>query len=359
MSANNLDTNMSTSTYERNLTEREAAVLKALVYEYISSGKPVGSRTFVSKYSFSLSPATMRNVMFDLEYLGYLTSPHTSSGRMPTNRGYRFYVDMLLDTYENILEAKMNLRDDYLKKEIQLDKMLSAITRMLSVTSHYAGMVLTPKADFAVLKHIEIVPLDMNEVLVVLVTRTGVVLNKRVSISESVTSDDLHKFSKYLTSELGGYSLYDIRGKIFDKLREAIPTGNEFQMALDIAQLALNGLDEPDVHIEGIENILHIPEMIESDRLKGFLKIIEEKKLLASIMERCIGSEGVFTLIGDEIAEETISGCSIITSSYKIGNESVGVIGIIGPTRMDYNKVVPLVDYAGKIVSDLLTKMSK
>jgi heat-inducible transcriptional repressor len=344
---------------ERALNDRETAVLRALVYEYISSGKPVGSRTFVQKYSFTLSPATMRNVMFDLEAMGYLISPHTSAGRIPTDKGYRYYVDTLLDTYESILESKMNLREDLVRREIQLEKMLSSITRMLSGASHYAGMVLTPKPDFAVVKHIEMVPLDSNEILVIMVTRTGVVLNKKITVSESLTLDDLHRFSKYLTAELGGYALYEIRAKIFEKLRSELSRETELQIALDIAQLALGDVEEPDVYIEGIEHILHIPEMVESDRLKGFLRLVEEKKLLASIMERCLERDGVNTLIGDEIAENEISGCSIVTTSYKIGNRRVGVIGIIGPTRMDYQKVVPLVDYAGHVVSELLTKMSR
>jgi len=347
------------SVNERVLSDREAAVLRALVFEYISTGKPVGSRTFVQKYSFSLSPATMRNIMFDLEAMNYLASPHASAGRIPTDKGYRYYVDSLLDTYESIIEAKMNLREDYLKREIQLDKMLSSITRMLSSSSHYAGMVLTPKTDFAVLKHVEIVPLDSSEILVVLVTRTGLVLNRRVTVSEPMTLDDMHRYSKFLTVELGGYSLFDIRDKVFDKLRNTLPPGNDLLVATDIAQLALANLDEPDVYVEGIENILHIPEMIESEQLKSFLRLVEEKKLLAHIMEKCLERDGINTLIGDEIAEEKITGCSIVASSYKIGNRSVGVIGIIGPTRMDYQKVVPMVDYAGKIVSDLLTKMSK
>lgn len=350
---------MSRNDIHRNLTDREAAVLQALVFEYISTGKPVGSRTFVQKYSFSLSPATMRNIMFDLEAMGFLSSPHTSAGRIPTDLGYRYYVDSLLDTYESILESKMNLREDYIRREIQLDTMLSSITKMLSVSSHYAGMVLTPKPDFAVVKHIEMVPLDMNDILVILVTRTGIVLNKKVTVSEDVSLEDLHKFSKYLTAELGGFSLYDIRGQVFERLRASLPTASEFQMAIDIAQLAFSSVDEPEIHIEGIENLLHIPEMVEAERLKGFLRLVEEKKLLTTIMERCLEREGVNTMIGDEILEEKISGCSIVTSSYKIGNRNVGVIGIIGPTRMDYKKVVPLVDYAGKVVSDLLTKMSR
>jgi heat-inducible transcriptional repressor len=139
---------------QRPLNERECAVLSALVYEYITTGKPVGSRSFVQKYSFSISPATMRNIMFDLERMGYLMQPHTSAGRVPTDMGYRFYVDSLLDTYEFVMNEKVRVKEELIKREVQLDKMFSAVSKMLSLVSTYAGIVLTPKPDFTVVKRI-------------------------------------------------------------------------------------------------------------------------------------------------------------------------------------------------------------
>ena len=197
---------------QRNLHEREAEILKSLVHEFIITGKPVGSRSFVNKYSFSISPATMRNVMFDLEELGYLMQLHTSSGRVPTDKGYRFYVDSLLDSYEFVMTEKMRLREELLEREVQLDKMFASITRMLSLASTYAGIVLTPQSDFTVVKHIQLLPLDKNDIMFILVTRTGVVINKKVHISEDLSPDDLQRFSRYLTEELCGYSLFEIKG---------------------------------------------------------------------------------------------------------------------------------------------------
>ncbi len=344
---------------DRPLDEREAAVLRAIVYEYITKGKPVGSRSFVQKYSFSLSPATMRNIMFDLEAMGYLMQPHTSAGRIPTDRGYRYYVDSLLDSYEFVMNEKLKVREELLRKELQLDKMFSSISKMLSLVSRYAGIVLTPKPDFTVVKYIDLVPLDNNEILFIMITRTGVILTKRVSVSASLLQDELYQHSRYLTSELCGYSLLEIRREVFERLREEAANNRHKEMALDIAQLALTEAEEADLFIDGIENLLHIPEMIEKDRLKSLLHLIEEKKLLREIMERALSREGINTLIGEEIGGERVSGCSIVTSSYKIDNKTVGVLGIIGPTRMDYEKIVPLVDYTGKVVSEFLTKMSK
>jgi heat-inducible transcriptional repressor len=344
---------------QRPLNERECAVLSALVYEYITTGKPVGSRSFVQKYSFSISPATMRNIMFDLERMGYLMQPHTSAGRVPTDMGYRFYVDSLLDTYEFVINEKVRVKEELIKREVQLDKMFSAVSKMLSLVSTYAGIVLTPKPDFTVVKRIELVHLDNDDLLFLLVTRTGMIYNKRLSISTRITQDELYKLSNYLTTELCGYSLFEIKQDIFDTLRESYSKDFKKDMALDIAQLAMAEDSEPELFIDGVENLLHIPEMIEADRLKGLLHLIEEKTALKYIMERNLSKEGINTLIGEEISDSEVSGCSIVTSSYKIGNKRVGVVGIIGPTRMDYEKVVPLVDYTGKVVTDLLTKMSK
>jgi heat-inducible transcriptional repressor len=344
---------------ERTLGDRESAVLGAIVYEYITTGKPVGSRSFVQKYSFTISPATMRNTMFDLERMGYLLQPHTSAGRIPTDLGYRFYVDSLLDTYEFVMNEKVKLREELIKSETRLDRMFGSLTKTLSLVSKYAGVILTPRPDFTVLKHIELVHLDSNDILVIMVTRNGIVINKRISVSTNVTQEELYKFSKFLTSELCGYAIYEIKKDIFERLRGQVKEESGLQMALDIAELALAETEEPDLFIDGIENLLHIPEMVEAERLRTLLHLIEEKRLLKGIMERVMEKDGVQTLIGDEIDEVEMSGCSIVSSSYKIGNKRVGVVGIIGPTRMDYEKVVPLVDYTGKVFSEFLTKLSK
>jgi heat-inducible transcriptional repressor len=297
--------------------------------------------------------------MYDLERMGFLMSPHTSAGRVPTDKGYRYYVDSLLDTYDLVMNEKVKMREELVKREMQLDKIYTSLTRTMSLISKYAGVVLTPQPDFTVVKHIELVLLDNNEILVILVTRSGMVINKRVIVSTNLTQDDLYRFSKYLTGELGGYSLMEVKRGIFEELRKNTTPDRDKEMALDIAQLAMSENEEPELYIDGVENLLHIPEMVEAERLRGLLHLIEEKKVLKAIMEKTMEKEGVHTLIGEEITEAEVSGCSIVSSSYKIGNKKVGVVGVIGPTRMDYEKVVPLVDYTGKIFSEFLTKMSK
>ncbi len=349
---------------DRLLNERESSILTGIVYEYIVTGKPVGSRSFVQKYSLSISPATMRNIMYDLELMGYLLQPHTSAGRLPTDKGYRFYVNSLLDSYELLRAEKIELKEDLLKEEIMrrelhIDRMFSSLTRMLSLMSSYAGVVLSPIPDYTIVKHIELIPLSNNNILFVLVTRMGMVLNRKVSITASLNYDDLNKNSKYLTGELCGYSLFDIKGDIFERLRNNRIIGETEKLALDIAELALTKDDEPALFIEGIENLLHIPEMIVSERLDALLHLFEEKSILKEIMENNIEKDGVSTLIGEEFDGDDIAGCSIVFSNYKIGSKNVGALGILGPTRMDYERVVPLVDYTGRMVSDFLTEMAK
>ncbi len=343
---------------EKILNQRESSVLKALVYEYIISGKPIGSRSFVIKYSFSISPATMRNIMYDLEKMGYLTQPHTSAGRLPTDKGYRFYVDSLLDSYEFSMNNKTNLTEETLKRELQVDQIFSSLTKMLSGISKYAGVVLTPIPDYSIVKHIELVPLGENTILFILVTRMGVVLNQKITISSGFSHDDLHIYSKYLTSELCGFSLYDIKESVFDNLRLNKMINSSDEIALDIAELALSKNENAQLYIDGIENLLNIPDMIESARMETLLHLMKKKDILKLIMEKNISFDGVNTYIGAEIKGEDITGCSLVSASYKIGSVNVGSLGILGPTRMDYEKVVPLVDYTGRMVSDLLTKMA-
>ena len=346
--------------HAKQLNDREAQVLKAIVYEYIATGKPVGSRSFVQKYSFSLSPATMRNIMFDLEQMGYLSHPHTSAGRIPTDKGYRFYVDSLLDTYETVAKTDIEVREEMLAREIELDKIFMSIVKMLSLISKYTGIALMPKPDFTVVKHIEIISLTSNDVLFIIVTRTGIVIHKKVKLSSSINQDDLYKYSRFLTAELSGYSLVEIRQSLINQLRTITDVETSVRdAALDITELALKDEQEPDIYVDGIENLLHIPDIVEAEKLHEIVRFIEQKDTLRKIMEDLRQKEGVFTLIGEEIKDIAIPCCSIIASSYKIGNSPVGVVGIIGPTRMDYEKVVPLVDYTGKVVSNFLTQMTK
>lgn len=348
----------SDSLKNRLLNDREQSILRALVYDFISTGKPVGSRSFVQKYNFSISPATMRNIMADLENMGYVQQPHTSAGRVPTDSGYRYYVDSLLEKYRSF-SGNVEVNEDVLEREVQFDKLFSTITKNLSHASRYAGFMLTPSPYFTVVKRIELIPLDVSEVLVIIVARTGMVFTRKVRISASFTHDSIYEYSRYLNSELCGYSVQDIKEKIIRQLRsDAVNSWRE--LALDIVELSLNSGDNTSrLQVDGLENLLKLQEMTEEDHLNSLLGIMKEKSILRHILEKSMPRDGIRTMIGSEIENEHVRGCSIVSTAYKIGNRRVGVIGVLGPTRMDYEKVVPLVDYTGRVISDLLTKMSK
>jgi len=300
----------------------------------------------------------MRNIMFDLENMGFLMQPHTSAGRIPTDLGYRFYVNSLLDSYDFSSKDSIEVNEDALKNELLLDKLFSSVVKMIAQVSRYAGVILTPRADFAVVKRIELILLDNNEVLMILVTRTGIIMTKKVSLSVNLTQDEVYECSRYLSSELSGYSIHEIRETIMVKLHSEKSITRNKGIALDIAELALTESREAELNVEGIENLLKINEMVQDDRLNSLLNVIEEKNILKNVMERMLEKDGVRILIGKEINEGKVSGCSMVATAYKIGNKKVGSVGVLGPTRMDYEKVVPLVDYSGRIISDYLTKMS-
>jgi len=266
----------------------------------------------------------------------------------------------LLDTYETVAKTDIEVREEMLAREIELDKIFMSIVKMLSLISKYTGIALMPKPDFTVVKHIEIISLTSNDVLFIIVTRTGIVIHKKVKLSSSINQDDLYKYSRFLTAELSGYSLVEIRQSLINQLRTITDVETSVRdAALDITELALKDEQEPDIYVDGIENLLHIPDIVEAEKLHEIVRFIEQKDTLRKIMDDLRQKEGVFTLIGEEIKDIAIPCCSIIASSYKIGNSPVGVVGIIGPTRMDYEKVVPLVDYTGKVVSNFLTQMTK
>jgi len=343
----------------RLLNEREAAILTTLVHEYIETGKPVGSRTFVQKYSFSLSPATMRNVMSDLEHLEYLKQPYASAGRIPTDKGYRFYVDSLMENYEFANFNDIEIQQKFFSGKIILDEIFKSVTRKLTEVSGYASVMLTPKPDFAVIKRIELIPIDNNDVLMILIARTGMIVTRKFSLSMNVTLDLLREYSTYLTTELSGYSIADMKKGMFDKLRETKINGFNVGMAVDMAELGLSIDEDSDFRVEGIETLLRIPEMTEEGILASLLNIIEEKNILKDIFESTMANEHIRTMIGNEIHDSKVKGCSIVAAPYKIGNTNVGAVGVVGPTRMDYEKVVPVVDYTCKMISELLTEMSK
>lgn len=350
---------MSAATSKDILGERQQKILVAVICEYISTADPVGSRTIARRYEFGISPATIRNIMADLEEMGFLIQPHTSAGRIPTDRGFRFYVDHLESSRRAVEEAKSFNIAEALHDEAELDNLMKKATELLSALSNQAGVVLAPNLQNMVCRHIDFIRISNSQVLVIFISESGLVQKRVIRLEEDISQDTLDKISKLITTELIGLSLSEIRAKLvrimetekahFDKLlARAVKLSQEF-FSVD--------RDDTELYVGGTLNMMNQPEFADLDKMKNLFKTFEEKRLLITILDKCLeeAEEQVKVIIGNETTIADMQDLSFVISSYKYGERALGVVGIIGPKRMNYTKVIPIVDFTAKAVSRLLT----
>lgn len=347
------------------LNDRHAAVLRTLVHNYIREGKPVGSRYLGQKYGFNLSSATIRNVMSDLELEGYIEQPHSSAGRIPTDKGYRYYVNDIMQLYESAYHRKKELDEWYQTKSMEIDSILNYTTHMLANFSHYTGIVIPPVLEDLIIKQVKLVNLGDGEVLAVFLTRSKSVINRRLQLDASLTNEELDIINSFLNETIVGYSFHKIKERIEDKLQELSDDLRGLkEMTLLLAQKAdeagEEGLDSSkNVIIDGIKNLVVKQDQLQPSKIEDILDLIENKEQLRKMLEKNILENGVQAIIGDELESEDIQGCTIITSSYRLADRNIGILGIIGPKRMEYDRMIPLVDNISNMVSNLLNKMSQ
>ncbi|ABQ24425.1 heat-inducible transcriptional repressor HrcA [Geotalea uraniireducens] len=339
---------------KEHLSDRGKQILEAIIEDYIVTAEPVGSRTITRRHPLSLSPATVRNVMADLEEMGFLVSPHTSAGRIPTDKAYRFYVNSLLavknigrDEQEEIVR-----RCSLAGKDI--GEVLKETSRMLSATSHYMGIVMAPRFDSNVFRHMEFVKLGSRRILAILVSQNGTVQNRIIEADEDVSAADLTRMSNYLNELLQGLTIAQVRHRLIEEMQSE-KARYDLLLARALA-LSSKTLDEEDaqVFIEGQVNILEQPEFADVGRMKDIFRTFEKKSAILELLDRAMAAEGVQIFIGSESHLSEMPGMSLITSTYVTGQNTLGVLGVIGPTRMGYAKVIPIVDYTAKLVSRLL-----
>ncbi len=357
------------------LKDREAAVLRTLVHNYIREGKPVGSRNLRQKYSFHLSSATIRNVMADLEINGYIAQPHSSAGRVPTDKGYRFYIDEVMRIYEAAYDEKGRLDDLYENRSMEIDGILSYSTHILAKISEQLGLILSPIANQLIIKKVELISLGEGEILALFITRSKVIINKRVQFQEAVSMEELHFINGLLNDILVGYGFSDIVERIEKQLNTLSQTGHLLQESanlqykkikdkmLHIANMVNSntGLNThiQEIFVDGIKNLVVHRDLFQPGNVEKILDLVEQKQQLTSLLRKHLTTDGVQTLLGQDLDMGDFNDCSIITSSYKMADKNVGIIGIIGPKRMAYDKIIPLVDEVSKVISALLEKMSK
>jgi heat-inducible transcriptional repressor len=337
------------------LSERMRRILEVIIEDYILTAEPVGSRTISKKSDLNLSPATIRNIMSDLEELGLLSQPYTSAGRMPTERGLRFYVDSIINVHELSDKEQQEIRSKYLSHLIEGPDLFREMSRILSLSSHYLGIVWTPRMSSVVLRHIEFVKLRRHLVLAILVSTTGLVHNRIVEVEEDFSQSELDHLSDYLNSFLAGLTLYQVREKLLEQMRVAKNAYDRLlEQALKLGEKAFSSLDDTDVFIEGKTNILNEPEFSNVSRMTDLFRTFEEKATMVKLLDKFLDPKGVQIAIGSESQVQEMETCSVVTSTYSCSGEVLGVLGVIGPRRMNYSRVIPLVGYTAKLLTEIL-----
>lgn len=340
------------------LEDRSSNILIAVVCNYISTAEPVGSRTIARKYDFGISPATIRNIMSDLEEMGFLVQPYTSAGRVPTDKGFRFYVDHL-HSRRRLCDVEWSTIQKALYTETDLEHLMKKTTDLLSLLSNQVSLVLAHNLRSTICRHIDFIKLTDSQVLVIFVSEAGLVHKRVISIEEEVTQDQLDTMSKFLTSELMGLSLTKIRKKLVDIMEtEKVHFDQLFTSAIKFSQQFFSeATDDSELYVSGTLNIMSQPEFADVEKMKTLFKAFEEKRLLIQILDKCMDDSGeiVKVIIGQESAVENMQDLSFVISSYKHGERSLGVIGVLGPKRMDYTQVIPIVEYTAKTMTTLLT----
>jgi len=344
---------------EQVISERAQHFLKVLIERYIRDGQPVGSRTLAKDAGLDLSPATIRNVMADLEDLGLVASPHTSAGRVPTASGYRLFVDTLLS---------LKPLDDSLLAQVQKNLarhgepagLVDSASRLLSNLTHLAGVVMVPKHNHVTVKQIEFIPLSDVRVLTVLVTSAGEVYNRIIQTSRVFSRSELEQLSNYVTEHYAGNDLQVIRSQVLREMQETKRHLDALMVqALEFASAAFadeqeSGGDRSDFVVAGQTNLMDFDELAQMDSLRSLFDAFTEKQEILHLLDRSLEADGVQIFIGEESGYTTLKDCSVITAPYEVDAEVVGVLGVIGPTRIAYDRVIPIVDITAKILGTAL-----
>jgi heat-inducible transcriptional repressor len=339
------------------LSERAQLLLKALIENYIRDGQPVGSRTLSRDSGLSLSSATIRNVMADLEGLGLVASPHTSAGRVPTDKGYRLFVDTLLKLKplgpQEIEEIQRSLAGEASNGR----SLVQMASQLLSNVTHMAGVVTLPNPNYVALTQIEFISLSDNRVLAIMVMNNREVQNRVVQLERQYSSEELKRAANYLNEVIGGRSLPDARAHIVSQLQETRQNMNRLMLdAIQMAQKVFDSTkdDQLEYVIAGETNLMGFAELSNVDRLRRLFEAFNEKRDILHILDNCLRADGVQIFIGHESGYSILDDISVVSAPYTIDSRVVGVLGVIGPTRMAYERVIPIVDLTAKLLGSAL-----
>lgn len=342
------------------LNERAQHLLKVLIQRYIEEGQPVGSKSLARDTGLNLSPATIRNVMADLEELGLITAPHTSAGRMPTASGYRLFIDTLLTVKPLQQEVIRHIWDDLDTQDSPGD-LLETASRLLSETTHMAGVVTLPKRESSAFNHIEFLPLSERRVLVILISDRQEIHNKIIHAPRDFSSAELQAAANFLNSRYAGKSMNRVREQLAREVKETRQRlDQEIIDAAAITELALEDQNKrrKPLLVTGEINLMDFSELADIEHFRSLFETLHQREAMVQLLDRCIESPGVKIFIGEESGHRALDHCSVVTAAYSINDQAVGVLGVIGPTRMEYERVIPLVDLTAKLVGAALNHKS-
>ncbi|HYG32234.1 MAG TPA: heat-inducible transcriptional repressor HrcA [Methylophilaceae bacterium] len=337
------------------LDKRAQILLKTLVEHYISEGQPVGSRTLSKSSGLDLSPATIRNVMADLEEMGYIASPHTSAGRVPTQRGYRFFVDTLLTVKP--LESQEIQRLEYELSSPDPQELRASAAELLSTLTRFAGLVMIPKRKSIAFRHLEFLPLSEKRILLIIVTSDGNVQNRIIVADRPYTQSELTQATNFFNQHYAGNTFEEAHNKLHDELRQMQSDMTRLMAAaLEASNKALES-ERDNVVISGEHNLLQVDELSTNvSSLRKLFELFERRHTLLQLLDNSQRAEGIQIFIGNESGYLPLDECSMVTAPYEADGEVVGTLGVIGPTRMAYERVIPIVDITARLLSNALSK---
>ncbi|MBV8497594.1 MAG: heat-inducible transcriptional repressor HrcA [Gammaproteobacteria bacterium] len=339
------------------LNDRAQQLLRTLIETYIRDGQPVGSRALSRESGLQLSSATIRNVMADLEELGFVASPHTSAGRVPTDKGYRFFVDTLLQLRPLDEAASAEIHRQFAASRDASTDLIATVSQLLSSATQLAGVVTLPRPRQAALTQIEFVALSENRVLVVLVFNDREVQNRIIQLERHFSPDELKRAANYLNEQFRGRSLQEVRQEILRQLSEARAHMNQIMLdAISVAQQVFEAGAESRLEyvIKGETNLMGVAELTSVEKLRRLFEAFNEKRDFLHLLDHSLKAEGVQIFIGHESGYQILDDCSVVTAPYADGDTVVGVLGVIGPTRMAYERVIPIVDLTAKLLGAAL-----
>ncbi len=340
------------------LDSRSKEVLDSIIIRFISSGMPVGSKAISKKDKVGYSPATIRNIMAELERKGLVFQPHTSAGRIPTDLGYRFYVDSLMKSRELSSREEHLINTSFDSFAGDIEDLVEVASGLLAHFSENVGMVLQPKFHRTKFKNVRFIKLNHSLILVILVSQGGFVFNKVITVEKEIPQSELDQIANYLVEQFSGLTLIAVKKSLMRMLSQEREFYKELLKGIIfITEKRLSEETSADaLYFSGASKLLEQPEFYDLKRARELLKAIEEKEMLVKILTKCLNAEGVRVIIGSENICKGLRDFSLITSIYKFGNIPLGLVGILGPTRMDYARSISLVDYVSRSLSKVITQ---